>query len=202
MGPWHRGRRASREFSGPVDAILALDFGMRLSGFPLPDDPVCESNREMAGLVCGIVQFHNNAWLIAQDEIGRELKERHPAIDKARLRVISGHETKPSKYLDTREFLCQAVERIKSLEHNMEMRFHNILLICHHAHLWRAKRTLEQVLFEAKLGSVIVRIPARDDLKSIPYDRKSSQWWTRGPVRWWFRELLVAMPWYKFRRWI
>lgn len=202
MGPWRRMRKASQEYSGPIDVILALDFGMRLSDSPLPDDPVCASNRAMAELACQFVQFHPSVRLVVQEEIRCEIMARHPAIDQARMIIIPEREIRSSGYLDTRGFLHQAVSRVKRLERNENRQFNNVLLICHHAHLWRAKRTLEQVLFEARLRSIAVRIPPRDQLKAIPYDRQSFQWWTRGPVCWWLRELLVAIPWYKVRRWI
>ncbi len=198
---WQRRRKAIQSYSSRIDVVLALDFGMRESDFPLPDDSVCKSNRAMAELVCRFAQLHPSAWLIVQGEIGWEIKERHPAIDQGRLMVVSRHETEPSKNPDTRKVLRQAVGRIRVLEHKTERRFNSALLICHRVHLWRAKRALEQLLFEAKLR-ITVQTLGREDLKDIPYDRKSSQWWTRGPVRWWLREFLVAMPWYKFRGWI
>ncbi len=200
-GLWRHRHKANREYSGPIDVILALDFGMRESDFPLPDDSVCKSNRAMAELVCWLTQFHPSARLVVQDEIGLDIRARHPSIDQAKMRVIGDHETKPPKYLDTRGFLWHAVEHIKGLEHRAERRFNSVLLVCHRAHLWRVKRALEQLLFEAKLR-IAVQTLGGEDLKDIPYDRQSSQWWTKGPVRWWFRELLVAIPWYKFRRWI
>lgn len=194
-------RKTKQESPGPIDAILALDFGALFSPFPLPDDPVCKSNQAIAALVCDFAQIHPDAKLIVQDEIGLEIKERLSCADPEKMLVIAHNKRKPWRRLDTRGFLEQAVEHISGFNCKAERRFYKILLVCHPAHLWRAKQALETLLFKADMTATEVIVPPKEDLRAIPYDRNSSQWWTRGVIRWWIREVLVIF-YYKTHRWI
>jgi len=58
------------------------------------------------------------------------------------------------------------------------------ILYAHPDHVWRIKRHFLRHQIE-------LIIP--DNLSEVPYDRYSVQWWTRGPIRWRLREILVRL---------
>lgn len=87
--------------------------------------------------------------------------------------IIKRHRIE-GKYLDTYEVLAQAVEAMK------ENGWKKAIIVGHPAHIPRIKAVLE------KMGMEVI-IPS--GLETIPYDPLSIQWWTRGPLRWWIREI-------------
>ena len=93
--------------------------------------------------------------------------------EKAIIAVIEKHRTE-GKYLDTYEVLAQAVEAMK------ENKLAKAILVAHPGQTWRATKVLE------KMGIEVI-IPV--GLETICFDLYSTQWWTRGPLRWWIREI-------------
>lgn len=89
------------------------------------------------------------------------------------------------KYLDSEEVKTQAVIEMK------KRGWRNAILISQPWQTWRCKRILECL-------GVSVKIPL---MKSISFDRKSIQWWTRYLFLWILREIPTRL-YYFYKRWI
>lgn len=104
-------------------------------------------------------------------------------IDKAMRRnschaVIRKHLKVEGRYLDTLEIARQIVEKMK------EQDWKRVMIFTHSLHAWRCSKILE------KMGVKVI-IPV--GLHLVPFDRRSEQWWTRGPKRWIFKEIFIRL---------
>lgn len=111
-----------------------------------------------------------------------EIADCLPDMPKAG--VIRHHRTK-GEYLDTREVLIQAKEICQSKI------WSRALIVAHPDHMWRVARTAE------KLGFIVVIA----DTGSIPYDKDSTQWWTKGRGHFLPYDLMVRV-FYLLKGWI
>lgn len=121
--------------------------------------------------------------MIIQKEVGDFFRET--GIMKIVVRIIEKHRSE-REYLDTYEVLSQAYEIMQKYG------WKKALLVAHPAQIPRAKRVL------GKMGVKVIIPP---DLKRIPFDPYSLQWWTRGSLRWWLQEIPTRLI-YKARGWI
>ncbi len=93
------------------------------------------------------------------------------------LRVIRKHREE-GRYLDSKEVAEQTVEIMEKYDWN------TIILYAHTWHMWRKIRIFRKV-------GIKVIIPP--DLKLIPFDKKSEQWWTRNWLLWTVREIPIRL---------
>lgn len=147
-----------------IQAIFCQSFGLRKDGPGI-------SNEALAAAITRIREdFPCPPQLIIQkdtaDAFPQEVK-----IDK----IISGHQA-AGKYLDSYEVSRQCAEYCR------EKRIKNLLVFAHPHHIWRVKKVTEKF----GLNCLIASIP-------VPYDKKSSQIWTRS--KWLFipREIIVII---------
>ncbi len=150
-----------------IQAIFCQSFGLRKNS---PGT----SNEALAEAIIRIREdFPCPPQLIIQkdtaDAFPKEIK-----IDK----IISQHE-KAGKYLDSYEVSRQCAEYCR------KNGIKNLLVFAHPHHIWRVKRVTE------KLGLNCLAVSVK-----IPYDRQSSQVWTRS--KWLFipREIMVIIAYF------
>lgn len=155
-----------------AEVFIAQSFGLR-------ENSPGTSNEKLADKIRKLHKIYPRP-LILQWEIADCLSELKDWI----VLVIKEHRV-PSKYLDSKEVKTQAAIKMK------EKGWRIAILISHPCHNWRCKRILE------RLG-VQVLIPL---LKDIPYDRESTQWWTRSSLAWIIREIPARLL-YFLKGWI
>lgn len=150
--------------SSYIDCIIALSFAMRkIGGGSSP------CNEKIATMAAKIVEVP----AILQWEIADILKETRDfdvfRIEKHRIE---------GKYLDSEEVLSQA----KIICNNNGLKCP--LVIANKMHLPRVSWQAEKIFGKGNFFCLSV---------DAGYDPKSTQWWTRGPTRWWLREVLVRI---------
>lgn len=143
--------------------VIVLSFGMGEG-----QDNYGASNWELAKIAS-----RSDLPVIAQWEIARLMKKEFfkPALISI--------ERDGEKYLDSYDVL------IKAKGHMKEQGFTEAILLGHQDHLMRIK------LIAKKMG---IKISNSLDTKlnpNIPYDGKSTQWWTRNRFLFFMREILV-----------
>lgn len=155
-----------------ADAVLGQAFGLR--GILDPG----ESNRALAAVALELHRSHGLP-LILQWEIADAMPMNTLVVAKVEGHRVSG------QYLDTREVLLQAHSACRRNGWN------RVVIVAHPHHMWRVVRMVE------KLGLT----PIIPDVRSVPYDSKSMQWWTRTVYFWVPREIATRL--YCFMRgWI
>ncbi len=169
-----------------ADVVLAQSFGRRKEGPGL-------SNETLARIAfyTSIISDSVHLPLILQWEIN----SCFPAA--GRTGVIRRHR-QAGKYLDTREMLAQAWEICQKPKGvyflpgvPINMPWKKAIIVAHPDHMWRVMRTAEKIGFEVMVA----------DTSSVPYDKESVQWWTRGQARFIPREILTRVL-YLLRGWI
>lgn len=135
-----------------------------------------KSNKALARIVNDLYQSYGLP-LILQWHIADCL----PNLEKAG--IIYRH--REGKYLDTYEVLCQSVEICK------KKGWQRAIIVAHPHHYWRVKQVAE------KMGFVVLSL----DTSSVPYDRKSMQFFTKNRCFWWPREIVARLI-YFIRGWI
>ena len=72
-----------------------------------------------------------------------------------------------------------------------------IFVLAVRPHLWRVFHDAKKVF-----GHAVIPLRLRTEIS--PYHKDSSQWWTRGPIRWWARELplrlLRLVSWKRYKK--
>lgn len=119
-----------------------------------------------ADLAREIVQRYSGLPVLAEFEIASLL----PA-DMVRLCIIS---TGRDRYFDTRKVALTALPCL------VEDGLKRPVVVAHPVHLKRALGTCRRLGLDA-------REPG--GARRVRFDSHSTQWWTRGPIRWWLREL-------------
>jgi hypothetical protein len=147
-----------------VDAIFCQSFGLR-------EDGPGTSNQALAE---AIIKIHGELSKPPKLIIQKNCADAFPEgfkIDK----IILEH-SNPGKYLDSYEVSRQCAE------YCFRNGIKKLLVFAHPDHLWRVRKTIEKFEFDC-LG---VTSP-------VPYDKKSSQIWTRS--KWLFlpREMIVNL---------
>lgn len=152
------------EYTPTYDAILCQSFGARKEG-------VSTSNAALAEAIMNIYnKMPQNTQLIIQkdcaDAFPKDFKIDH---------IISEH-AEPGKYLDSYEVSRQCAEYCQ------KNGLKKLLVFAHPDHLWRVQKVT------AKFG-----LECQGVFTNIPYDKKSSQIWTRS--KWLFlpREAIVNL---------
>jgi len=159
--------------------ILALSFGVGL-------DSPGKSNKALAEIVRDLYNQHKLP-IIVQKEIVSCLPG--PLCEEGVRAIIREPRRVREKYLDTREILEQCKSLCSDNQYaDLDMK---AILVAHPHHLWRTKRMAE------KLGFVIHVA----NTKSVPYDRRSRQWWTRNQLFYFLREVPTRIV-YLIRGWI
>lgn len=151
--------------------VIALSFGCLEGG------PGGKSNEALAVITRSIASaYHLPAiaqWEIADSILG------FPKEYKVRKHHVEG------KYLDSYEVLLQAHLRCNS------MAWFKAIILAHPDHLWRCVKIAERLGFEVlTIGT-----------GCVPYDPKSTQWWTRGKFRFILREIPARFL-YLLKGWI
>ena len=121
--------------------------------------------------------------MILQIEVANAVLKRLPERPKD-LWIIRKHREK-GKYLDTREVVYQTWEIMK--KHNWT----EAIVIAHPLHISRVVKVFEKMGIETLIPK---------DVKNIPFDPNSTQWWTRNVFLWWLREIPSRII-YKMRGW-
>lgn len=151
--------------------VLGFSFGDRGEEPGLSNEVMAKVILRLAPDIMDIISV--------QWEIGKALR---------RLYVTPNHEVlmhrRDGSYLDTDEVASQMINFLRA----SNMRNETIYVVAHPAHMSRCIRILR------KLGLTGV-IPVHAD---IPYDPKSHQVWTRSPLLFRIREIIV-FPIYLFR---
>lgn len=147
--------------------LIALSFG---SGTGVSSDistiQFGLSNYFMAIIAAEI----SNLPTIAQWEIAR-------IMDRLGKPAVKSIEREGDKYLDSYDVLMAAQREMKKLG------FDEAVLLGHKDHLPRIR------LIAKKLGIKTSKITF--SYNTIPYDKSSTQWWTRSWILFWPREILV-----------
>ncbi len=143
-----------------VVGIFAFGFLKRSPG---------KSNRAMAKIAEKMYKLNQRLFVISQWEIADLLEYKIFPMESIREHRIKG------KYLDTLEVATQMVEEMWKRDWKKK-----VIVIAHSLHVWRAVKVLQ------KLGVETI-IPVR--LKTIPFDPKSEQWYTRNWFFWVVREI-------------
>lgn len=147
-----------------ADVIGAFSLGF------LKNDPGL-SNEVMARFVEKLFNIHQ-LHIISQWEITDAMR-----VTLIPIKNIHEHRIK-GKYLDTLEVAAQMVEEMK------KQGWKKIVVVAHPLHVWRCVKILQ------KLGVEPI-IPAR--LKTIPFDPRSEQWWTRNRILWTIKEIPIRL---------
>lgn len=123
-----------------------------------------------ADLAREIVERYSGLPILAEIEIASLLPR-----DMVRLCITS---TQRERYFDTRKVVLTALPCL------IEDGLRRPVVVAHPVHLRRALTTCRRLGIDARepLGELRVR-----------FDRRSTQWWTRGPIRWWLREFPVRV---------
>lgn len=150
-----------------IQAILCQSFGARKDGPGTSNEALAKAIMRIYG------DFEKSPKLIIQ----KDTADAFPGdfeIDK----IISEHE-KAGKYLDSYEVSRQCAEYCR--ENNIK----NLLVFAHPDHIWRVKKVTEKFGLNCLVAS-----------SEVPYDKKSSQIWTRS--KWLFlpRELFVIIAYF------
>ena len=135
--------------------------------FGLREDNPGESNRALAEIAERLHSKYGTP-LVLQWEIADQL----PALPIAR--VIRRHTIK-GKYLDTYEVLSQSMTLCRRQD------WKKAVMLAHSDHYWRC------LMVAKKLGFEVLAI----DTSSVPYDKLSSQSWTRSRIRFIPREIVA-----------
>lgn len=171
----HKGN-VSEDLTG-ADVIFTQSFGFERKNSKIVPGL---SNEAMAReLVWKIFQNYPHP-MILQWEVADALPKK-PDI----FWVIRKHR-KEGKYLDSYEVAFQAMEIMNKYG------WKKLILVAHPWHMWRKIRIFK------KMGIEVIIPP---DLKLVPFDKKSEQWWTRNWFLWTVREIPTRLI-YKARGWI
>lgn len=160
-----------------AQCIVALDFGYRLAQARVREPGPC--NEYLASLA---LATSNGRPIIAQAGVDQAIRSLRPSLGADH---IIGSTRDSKRYLDTREFAVQ-VHAIMG-----DYGWKTAALIAHPHHLPRA-----QVVFASR-G---IETTTLAGVRSI-WDLKSSQSWTRSPIRWAIRELFAIFL-YERRGWL
>ncbi len=160
-----------------ADVIFAQSFGFRRKNSKIIPGL---SNEIMGKELVWKQYLKSDLPMILQFEVANTLPEKLKD-----LWVIRGHREE-GKYLDSKEVAEQTVEIMEKYGWN------TIILYAHTWHMWRKIKIFK------KMGIEVI-IPS--DLKLIPFDKKSEQWWTRNLFFWTIREIPTRLI-YKTRGWI
>ena len=162
--------------AGTAQCIVALAFGYRFrAGARGPG--LC--NEYLASLV---LTTSNGRPIVAQAEIDQAIRSLRP--DMGADHVICSAQD-PERYLDTYELAIQ----VRSIMGDYG--WETAELIAHPHHLPRAQAVFASLGIETRTSAGV---------RSI-WDRQSSQPWTRSPLRWAIRELVVICL-YERRGWL
>jgi hypothetical protein len=157
----------------------------------LPETAACEVGRAWQTAPDSVIAFsfgrrsEPQVPSASNADLAREIVQRYPALpivaqyeiaslippEMLRLCIGSGGS---DRYLDTRGI---ALEALRCLEQGDLCR---PVVVAHQSHLRRAVATCWRLGLDARVPEVELR---------VRFDRRSTQWWTRGPIRWWLREL-------------
>lgn len=160
-----------------AQVIIAPSFGMRkkVGELGVSNEAIAEIIVDIAGY------FEKKIPVIAQKEVADALSSlKYTNI----VGVIKEHWIR-GKYLNTSEVLLQTHGIMK------KNRWDKAIAVAHPAHISCVKGILE------KMGVEVI-IP--EELEGIPFDPLSTQWWTRGRLRWWLREIPTSLI-YKIKGW-
>lgn len=171
------GRYRVAENTDTMQCVVALAFGYRLTGTGVREPGPC--NEYLAALA---LATSNGRPIISQAEIDQAICSLRPSMGADH---VIGSSRNPERYLDTHE--C-AVHLQSMMGDNG---WKTAVLIAHPHHLPRA-----QTVFASR-GIETASPPC---VRAI-WDRKSSQPWTRGPLRWAIRELFAIWL-YERRGWL
>ncbi len=155
-----------------VEVFIAQSFGLRKNSPGL-------SNERLADEIRKLHKMYPRP-LILQWEVA----DCVPELKNGIVLRIEKHRIS-NKYLDSKEVKTQAAIKMK------EEGWKTAILISHPCHNWRCKKILEHL-------KVQVLIPLLDD---IPYDRESTQRWTRNWLFWVIREVPTRI-FYFLKGWI
>jgi hypothetical protein len=135
-----------------------------------------EVNVKLAELVKGVIAqgLPDSFLIIVQKEVS-DFLGNIPRI------TIGG-----DKHLNTYEILSRA--RKEALKENIDFTY----IIAHPAMLSRTKTVARNLGFSL----LDYKIPP------LPYSADDDQKWTRGQLRFWFREYFVAWPWFFFKGYV
>ena len=165
-----------------AQVIIAQSFGARKQG----ERGI--GNMSIASAVWKISQKERIPVILQKEIVDRFRAFRDESSSPITEGIIMGivERHREGKYLDTYEVLSQAREVMR------KYRWTRAILVAHPAHISRCKKVLE------KMGMIVI-IPK--GLEYIPFDIHSTQWWTRGRLKWWLREIPTRIL-YKARGWI
>lgn len=162
--------------TGTAQCVVALTFGYRVLWAGVREPGPC--NEYLASLA---LATSNGRPIVAQVEIDQAIRSLRPSMGADH--VIGS--TRDGQYLDTREFAVQ-VHSIMD-----DYGWKTAALIAHPHHLPRA---------QAVFASRGIETTTSAGVRSI-WDRRSSQPWTRSPLRWAIRELFAIWL-YERRGWL
>jgi uncharacterized SAM-binding protein YcdF (DUF218 family) len=160
-----------------AQCVVALDFGYRLVRAGVREPGPC--NEYLASLA---LTTSNGRPIIAQVEIDHAIHSLRPSMGADH---VIGSTRDRERYLDTREFAVQ-VHSIMG-----DYGWKTAALIAHPHHLPRA---------QAVFTSRGIETATSTGVRSV-WDSKSSQPWTRSPLRWAIRELFAIWL-YERRGWL
>lgn len=160
-----------------AQCVVVLTFGYRLIRTGVREPGPC--NEYLASLA---LATSNGRPIIAQVEVYEAIRSLRPSIGADH---VIGSARDPEQYLDTHEFAVQVHSIMGAYG------WKTAALIAHPHHLPRS---------QAVFASLGIETTTSAGMRSI-WDRKSSQPWTRGPLRWAIRELPVICL-YERRGWL
>lgn len=134
------------------------------------------SNKKIAEQCIGV---DHESPIIVQEEVQLAMKKFCGSYERLNIKSIPGNVPGCDSYSDTYN-VAKEVEQI--IENEGWSR--NIILICHHAHYFRAKLVFKKLDIEVEPGKFI---------ENIPFDKESTQWWTRAWWQWWIREIIAIL---------
>tara|TARA_Y100000310_G_scaffold149264_2_gene148542 strand:+ start:164 stop:688 length:525 start_codon:yes stop_codon:yes gene_type:complete len=165
-----------------INAIIAFAFGCDLDGDEIRPGV---SNEAIASIVVAgqnINKYPPQPAIIVQREINDVFQAKE--WDVKSVFEIRKHRVS-EKYLDTQEVAEQAAE----IMHDND--WQAAVVVAHHGHVKRCIKCLE------KLGIKSINLGS---LQIVPYNKDSSQWWTRSWFLWWLREI-PTRAYYKLKGW-
>jgi hypothetical protein len=171
------GRYRISENTDKANCVVALTFGYRFTRTGVRESGPC--NEYLASLALAL---SNGRPIIAQAEIAQAIRSLRPSAGADH---VIGSAQDLVQYLDTHEFAV----RVQSImdDHGWK----TAELIAHPHHLPRVQAVFASRGIEATTSA---------DVRSV-WDRKSTQPWTRSPLRWAIRELFAIWL-YEQRGWL
>lgn len=148
-----------------ADCIVGFAFGMRSNNQP------GMSNELLAEAIFNLHQQYRLPLMLQW-----ELTETSFKLDLPEHRIVRKHRT-PGKYLDTFEVADQMAKEL------LYEKLYRPIVVAHPHHMWRCLKTMEKRTF----------IPFAAETKNVPYDKQSTQFWTKRPEYFIPREILFRM---------